>query len=433
MPAQTVIKLRRGTAAQWTTANPVLAAGEMGIETDTQRSKYGDGTTAWASLNYTVADTSGVASVDWTAITSKPTEFPPEPHAASHELGGSDEIEIAPSQVTGTAIVEGDARLTDARTPTAHTHVIADITDYDPTPADNSVTTAKIADGAVTDVKLATDAVTTAKIASSAVTDVKLATDAVTTAKIASGAVTDVKLATGAVTTEKIADDAVSNVKISDLSATKLSGAADGILRVKAASTTGVSLTSTGNALTLGNPSGNNLAFDGDEVQARNDGAAALISINRLGGNVDIGTTTRGLGIDGSLVWANGVYGNVLSTSFRSVFVSNTDTRNKLGYVPSSRTLKKNIEPLRYTAEQVLGIEPVEFHYNSQADSESKSAGFIAEELHDAGLTAFVSYDDNGKPAAVHYEFFAVALQQVVRDQESRLKDLEQRIANLEK
>jgi hypothetical protein len=192
-------------------------------------------------------------------------------------------------------------------------------------------------------------------------------------------------------------------------------------------------LTSTGNALTLGNPSGNNLAFDGDEVQARNDGAAALISINRLGGNVDIGTTTRGLGIDGSLVWANGVYGNVLSTSFRSVFVSNTDTRNKLGYVPSSRTLKKNIEPLRYTAEQVLGIEPVEFHYNSQADSESKSAGFIAEELHDAGLTAFVSYDDNGKPAAVHYEFFAVALQQVVRDQESRLKDLEQRIANLEK
>jgi hypothetical protein len=48
MPAQTVIKLRRGTAAQWTSANPVLAAGEIGIETDTQRSKYGDGTTAWA-------------------------------------------------------------------------------------------------------------------------------------------------------------------------------------------------------------------------------------------------------------------------------------------------------------------------------------------------------------------------------------------------
>jgi len=41
-------------------------------------------------------------------------------HASTHELGGSDEVEIAPSQVTGTAIVEGDARLTNSRTPTAH-------------------------------------------------------------------------------------------------------------------------------------------------------------------------------------------------------------------------------------------------------------------------------------------------------------------------
>jgi hypothetical protein len=44
----------------------------------------------------------------------------PTAHATSHESGGSDEIEIAPSQVTGTAVVDNDARLTDARTPTAH-------------------------------------------------------------------------------------------------------------------------------------------------------------------------------------------------------------------------------------------------------------------------------------------------------------------------
>jgi hypothetical protein len=94
MPAQTVIKLRRGTASQWTTANPVLSAGEMGVETDTQRSKFGDGTTAWTSLTYTVGDSSGIGTIEWTSVTDKPTEFPPE----------------------------------------AHTHLIADITDYvDPT------------------------------------------------------------------------------------------------------------------------------------------------------------------------------------------------------------------------------------------------------------------------------------------------------------
>lgn len=72
MPVETVIKLRRGTAAQWTSANSILAAGEMGVETDTSRSKFGDGTTAWASLTYTVGDSSGVGSVEWAAINGKP-------------------------------------------------------------------------------------------------------------------------------------------------------------------------------------------------------------------------------------------------------------------------------------------------------------------------------------------------------------------------
>jgi len=44
----------------------------------------------------------------------------PTAHAASHESGGSDELELAPAQVTGTAVVDSDSRLTDARTPTAH-------------------------------------------------------------------------------------------------------------------------------------------------------------------------------------------------------------------------------------------------------------------------------------------------------------------------
>ena len=46
------IRLRRGTAAQWTAAAPVLALGEIGIETDTRRFKVGDGSTAWAALSY---------------------------------------------------------------------------------------------------------------------------------------------------------------------------------------------------------------------------------------------------------------------------------------------------------------------------------------------------------------------------------------------
>lgn len=40
------------TAAQWSAANPVLLAGEIGIESDTRKFKFGDGATAWNSLGY---------------------------------------------------------------------------------------------------------------------------------------------------------------------------------------------------------------------------------------------------------------------------------------------------------------------------------------------------------------------------------------------
>jgi len=51
-----VIQIKRGTASSWTSANTVLAAGEVGFETDTKKMKVGDGSTAWTSLTYTVTD-----------------------------------------------------------------------------------------------------------------------------------------------------------------------------------------------------------------------------------------------------------------------------------------------------------------------------------------------------------------------------------------
>ena len=47
-----IIQYRRGTAAAWTSANPTLASGEPGFETDTGLIKVGDGSTSWTSLSY---------------------------------------------------------------------------------------------------------------------------------------------------------------------------------------------------------------------------------------------------------------------------------------------------------------------------------------------------------------------------------------------
>ena len=56
------LQLRHDTAANWTAANPRLLSGEVGIETDTNRMKIGNGILNWASLPYFLSD-SGLGSV----------------------------------------------------------------------------------------------------------------------------------------------------------------------------------------------------------------------------------------------------------------------------------------------------------------------------------------------------------------------------------
>ena len=53
------IQIRRDTAANWASANPVLAVGEQGYETDTRKMKIGNGSSTWNTLSY-FADTSSV-------------------------------------------------------------------------------------------------------------------------------------------------------------------------------------------------------------------------------------------------------------------------------------------------------------------------------------------------------------------------------------
>jgi len=52
MPSDIAIKIRRGSNAAWIAANPILQAGELGLNTDNNRLKVGNGTLAWNSLSY---------------------------------------------------------------------------------------------------------------------------------------------------------------------------------------------------------------------------------------------------------------------------------------------------------------------------------------------------------------------------------------------
>jgi hypothetical protein len=59
MPAQTVIQIRRDTAANWESTDPTLASGEIGFDTTNNQIKIGNGSDEWTVLDYA----SGGASV----------------------------------------------------------------------------------------------------------------------------------------------------------------------------------------------------------------------------------------------------------------------------------------------------------------------------------------------------------------------------------
>ena len=70
-----MIQIRRDTASNWTTANPTLAQGEMGAETDTSKIKIGDGTTAWASLSYLIDAGDYLTATSTNTLTNKTITF----------------------------------------------------------------------------------------------------------------------------------------------------------------------------------------------------------------------------------------------------------------------------------------------------------------------------------------------------------------------
>ena len=86
-------QLRRDTAANWTSANPVLDLGEPGVETDTLKLKIGDGSTPWNSLDYSVIR-------DFAELANKPTTLA--------GYGITDAATSAQGSLADTALQPGD-------------------------------------------------------------------------------------------------------------------------------------------------------------------------------------------------------------------------------------------------------------------------------------------------------------------------------------
>lgn len=123
------ITMRRDTADAWTAANPILFAGEVGVETDTLKVKVGDGIRNWGTLPY----------IDYTP---RATSAPPAIASAgsvgvSSLVARADHTHALPATPTftslstsGNATVGGSLTVTGSLVGGAHTHASSAVTDF---------------------------------------------------------------------------------------------------------------------------------------------------------------------------------------------------------------------------------------------------------------------------------------------------------------
>ena len=209
--------------------------------------------------------------------------------------------DLADGAVTSAKIVDGAVGSTDLSADAVTGAKIADGAVASGDLADGSVTSAKIVDGAVGAADLSADAVTGAKIADGTVAAADLSSAAVTSAKIADGTIVTADLGTGVVTTAQVQDGSITSAKIADGTV----GSADigGGQVVKSvnglqdaltlAAGSNVTITPSGNTLTIASSGGGSLADDAVTSAKIADGAvgSADLAANAVtGGKIADGT-----------------------------------------------------------------------------------------------------------------------------------------------
>ena len=96
----------------------------------------------------------------------------------------------------------------------------------------------------------------------------------------------------------------------------------------------------------------------------------------------------------------------------------------------SSLRYKNTINDATHGLTELLTLRPVTYKGNN--DGDTIFGGLIAEEVHDAGLTEFVSYNDDDEPDALAYGNMVSLCIKAIQEQQATITALEARIAALE-
>jgi hypothetical protein len=113
-----------------------------------------------------------------------------------------------------------------------------------------------------------------------------------------------------------------------------------------------------------------------------------------------------------------------------NLFVNGSGSSYIIQRNTSSLKYKTDINDSTHGLDDVMKLRSVT--YKGINDGEIIFGGLIAEEVHDAGLTEFVQYDEEGKPDALAYGQMVSLAFKAIQEQQIIINDLKARITALE-
>ena len=142
-------------------------------------------------------------------------------------------------------------------------------------------------------------------------------------------------------------------------------------------------------------------------------------------GRVLLGVSTSPTNVSNSIVCSGRIatqntYSQTSSASANLVI--NSD--GLLQRSTSSGRYKENVEDYDKGIEAIKSLRPVTYQSINE-DDDSTYAGFIAEEVDEAGLTEFVDYNPEGQPDALHYANMNALLTKALQEAIARIEILE--------
>jgi hypothetical protein len=127
-------------------------------------------------------------------------------------------------------------------------------------------------------------------------------------------------------------------------------------------------------------------------------------------------------------VAANSPY-NITSGSAANCYI-NSD--GGLYRSTSSLKYKDNVQAATHGLAELLKLRSVTYNGKSEIDSNKTFGGLIAEEVHEAGLTEFVQYADDGTPDALAYGNMVALCVKAIQEQQALIESLTTRLTALE-